>query len=82
MMTGRRYIKSSSFIMAMLFTILCGAAALSLGYFINYFARGHFEQSTGNGSTTTIYSTNPIIIHYTIVRSFKNGRSGTDAPIE
>lgn len=46
MMTGRRYIKSSSFIMAMLFTILCGAAALSLGYFINYFARGHFEQST------------------------------------
>lgn len=32
--------------MAMLFTILCGAAALCLGYFINYFARGHFVQST------------------------------------
>lgn len=32
--------------MAMLFTILCGAAALTLGYFINYFARGHFVQST------------------------------------
>lgn len=32
--------------MALLFTILCGAAALSLGYFINYFARGHFAQST------------------------------------
>lgn len=32
--------------MAMLFTILCGAVALSLGYFINYFARGHFVQST------------------------------------
>jgi signal transduction histidine kinase len=46
MMTGRRYIKSSSFGMAMLFTILCGAAALSLGYFINYFAQGHFAQST------------------------------------
>jgi len=46
MITGRRYIKSSSFVMAMLFTILCGAAALSLGYFINYFASGHFAQST------------------------------------
>lgn len=43
---GRRYIKSSSFVMAMLFTILCGATALGLGYFINYFARGHFVQST------------------------------------
>ncbi len=32
--------------MALLFTILCGAAALSLGYFIDYFARGHFAQST------------------------------------
>lgn len=32
--------------MAMLFTILCGLVALSLGYFINYFARGHFEQNT------------------------------------
>lgn len=43
---GRRYIKSSSFVMAMLFTILCGAVALSLGYFINYFARGHLVQGT------------------------------------
>ena len=32
--------------MALLFTILCGGAALSLGYFIDYFARGHFAQST------------------------------------
>lgn len=32
--------------MALLFTILCGLAALSLGYFINYFARGHFVHST------------------------------------
>lgn len=42
----RDYIKSSSFFMAMLFTILCGAAALSLGYFINYFTKGHFVEST------------------------------------
>ena len=42
----RRYTKSSSFVMALLFTILCGAAALILGYFINYFARGHFVHST------------------------------------
>lgn len=32
--------------MAMLFTILCGSVALTLGYFINYFARGHFAQTT------------------------------------
>ena len=32
--------------MALLFTILCGLAALSLGYFINYFAKGHFVDST------------------------------------
>lgn len=43
---GRRYIKSSSFVMALLFTILCGLAALSLGYFINYFTKGHFVNST------------------------------------
>lgn len=32
--------------MAMLFTVLCGMAALSLGYFINYFTTGHFVHST------------------------------------
>ena len=42
----RRYIQSSSFIMAVIFTILCGAAAVSLGYFINYFTQGHFVHST------------------------------------
>lgn len=42
----RRYAKSSSFIMALLFTILCGAVALCLGFFINFFAKGHFTQST------------------------------------
>lgn len=43
---SRNYVKSSSFAMALLFTFLCGLAALSLGYFINYFAKGHFIQST------------------------------------
>ena len=42
----RSYIRSSSFIMAALFTVLCGMAALSLGYFINYFTTGHFVHST------------------------------------
>lgn len=46
MKSGRSYIRSSSFVMAMLFTVLCGLVALSLGYFIDYFARGHFEQNT------------------------------------
>lgn len=32
--------------MALLFTVLCGAVALTLGYFINFFAKGHFVQST------------------------------------
>ena len=32
--------------MAALFTFLCGMAALSLGYFINYFTTGHFVHST------------------------------------
>ena len=43
---SRSYIKSSSFVMALLFTILCGGAALCLGYFINYFTKGHFVHST------------------------------------
>jgi signal transduction histidine kinase len=44
--TNRPYIHSSSFIMAILFTVLCGGAALCLGYFINYFTTGHFVHST------------------------------------
>jgi len=32
--------------MAVLFTILCGGVALSLGYFINYFTKGHFVHAT------------------------------------
>ena len=43
---ARNYIKSSSFIMALLFTFLCGATAIVLGFFINYFATGHFVYST------------------------------------
>lgn len=46
MIFKRHYAKSSSFFMAVTFTILCGAAAISFGYFINYFAKGHFIQST------------------------------------
>lgn len=42
----RAYAKSSSFLMALLFTILCGAVALCLGYFINYFAKGQVVEST------------------------------------
>lgn len=42
----RAYARSSSFLMALLFTVLCGAAALSLGYFINYFAKGNIVHST------------------------------------
>lgn len=43
---NRRYTRSSSFVMALVFTILCGLAALSLGYFIHYFTKGHFVHST------------------------------------
>lgn len=43
---GRSYVRSSSFIMALVFTVLCGLAALSIGYFINYFTKGHFVHST------------------------------------
>ena len=42
----RRYIKSSSFVMAVFFTVMCGLAALCLGYFINFFTTGHFIHST------------------------------------
>ena len=42
----RHYIRSSSFVMAALFTVLCGAAALCLGYFINFFAKDHLVHST------------------------------------
>ena len=43
---SRHYTQSSSFIMALIFTVLCGLAALSLGYFIHYFAKDHLIEST------------------------------------
>lgn len=43
---ARRYAQSSSFQMALLFTVLCGTAVLILGYFGYYFNRGHFVYGT------------------------------------
>lgn len=43
---ARDYTRSSSFQMAVLFTVLCGMAVLALGYFSYYFTRGHFILET------------------------------------
>ena len=43
---ARQYTRSSSFQMAVLFTLLCGGALLVLGYFGYYFTRGHFIHGT------------------------------------
>ena len=40
------YAKSSSFKMALLFTLLCGFSLIVLGYFVNFFEYGHFVHST------------------------------------
>lgn len=42
----RRYTQSSSFKMAVLFTVLLGMAMLILGYFSYYFGRGYFVRDT------------------------------------
>jgi signal transduction histidine kinase len=42
----RHYARSSSFQMALLFTVFCGLAVFVLGYFTYYFTRGHFIHST------------------------------------
>ncbi len=42
----RNYASSSSFQMALLFTVLCGAAVIILAYFSYYFYRGHFVHGT------------------------------------
>jgi len=42
----RSYAKSSSFKMAILFTVLCGLSLFILGYFGYFFARGHFIHGT------------------------------------
>lgn len=44
--TGRSYTKSSSFKMALLFTLLCGISLSVLGYFGYFFERGHFIHGT------------------------------------
>ena len=44
--TSRTYAKSSSFVMALLFTLLCGIAVVTMGYFSYYFAQGHFSTVT------------------------------------
>ncbi len=43
---NRHYTQSSSFKMALLFSVLCGAAVLILAYFSYYFYRGHFVHGT------------------------------------
>lgn len=43
---ARSYTKSSSFKMALLFTLLCGFSLFILGYFGYFFARGHFIHGT------------------------------------
>ncbi len=42
----RSYAKSSSFKMALLFSVLCGLSLFILGYFGYFFARGHFIHGT------------------------------------
>lgn len=43
---NRGYVKSSSFYMAVLFTLLCGLTVLMLAYFGYYFARAHYVDGT------------------------------------
>lgn len=43
---GHSYANSSSFKMALLFTVLCGLSLFILGYFGYFFARGHFIHGT------------------------------------
>lgn len=51
----RSYARSSSFQMALLFTILCGAAVAILGYFSYYFHRGHFVHGVETVIDTEIH---------------------------
>ncbi len=50
----RGYIRSSSFQMALLFTILCGISSVILGYFGYYFNKGHFISVTESVLTSEI----------------------------
>jgi len=44
--SARPYTKSSSFQMALFFTLLCGVTAIILGYFGYYFSQGHYVGQT------------------------------------
>lgn len=54
MTTARHYTRSSSFKMALLFTILCGIAVLILSYFIYYFNHGSFIRTVETSIDTDI----------------------------
>jgi signal transduction histidine kinase len=54
MTTARRYTRSSSFKMALLFTILCGIAVLILSYFIYYFNHDSFIRTVDTSIDTDI----------------------------
>ena len=43
---SRSYAHSTSFKLALFFTVLCTVALLILGYFAHFFARGHYERSS------------------------------------
>lgn len=62
---ARHYTRSSSFVMAMTFTALCGATLIVLAYFGYYFARGHFIEGTQAVIDTEIkyISRNPEIMN-------------------
>ncbi|MGJ8620087.1 MAG: sensor histidine kinase [Methylophilaceae bacterium] len=55
----RSYAKSSSFKMALLFTLLCGFSLLVLGYFGYFFERGHFIYGTEEVIDTEIRYLSP-----------------------
>lgn len=50
----RYYMRSSSFYMAVLFTVLCGVTLIMLSYFGYYFARGYFIEGTEAAIDTEI----------------------------
>jgi signal transduction histidine kinase len=57
--TDSSYAKSSSFKMALLFTLLCGFSLLVLGYFGYFFERGHFIYGTEEVIDTEIRHLSP-----------------------
>ncbi|MFV1921431.1 MAG: sensor histidine kinase [Methylotenera sp.] len=59
LVTGSSYAKSSSFKMALLFTLLCGFSLSVLGYFGYFFERGHFIYGTEEVIDTEIRHLSP-----------------------